>query len=197
MQGASGGDSDEDEDDADYEKLTSVPGNHYARLQTQSTQPLHSLQSEHIYTKLNTKVGDVSTLTRHDRKCTHSQTSMHSKSSQLLDLQAKLNHMKKDNIALQQHVASLKSRVNHLKLLETAEKKVISSLSCIETVSLLEGFGLGAYRQKFIDEQVEGYRLAHCERDFLLDLGMRHAHVCKLLAILKRRLSHCVSWRDK
>jgi hypothetical protein len=123
---------------------------------------------------------------------------MHSKSSQLLDLQAKLNHMKKDNVALQQRVASLKKKVNDLKLVETqTATTVISSLSCIETASLLEDFGLGEYRQKFIDEQVEGYRLAHCERDFLLDLGMRHAHVCKLLAILKRRLSHCVSWRDK
>lgn len=167
--------SDDDYECLGYEKVDSIRDTNYAGLQIAPG----TVQTEHVYWKLNV---DMKTMSSHDSKC---------QPSQLLDIQAKLKHIKRDNVALCQDVAFLVDRLNCLKPLKTTSiEKLISSLSFTETAKLLEDVSLGMYRQKFIDEEVDGYLLTDCDRDLLIDLGFRPAHACKFLAILKGKAPH-------
>ena len=188
------GEDDVNDDDYEYlgyEKVNSTQPSHYASLQTASSESVTVLSEQH-YTELKTHHVHVGILTK-SKNPTYSEIG---EPSQLLNVHAKLDRVKRDNVALQQHIASLVDELNYLQPLDTESvEKLILSLSCTETVHLLENVGLGMYKQKFIDEQVEGYLLTDCDRDYLIDLGMRPAHVCKFLAILKGRISRCTSWK--
>ena len=193
--------SEHDVDEDDYE----LPG--YQLVEKNCGRPQSvSVSSKNLDTKLRTHHEGDDNLTRHYTRLTRSQSqTKHTPYTQVATSfgdQVKLDRVRTNNLALQKNIRSLEDRLHYLKSLDTESAKesisseLISSLSCTEILTLLENIGLGVYKQNIIDEQLEGYLLYDCSRDFLIDVGMRPAHACKFLALLKGRLPLRTTWTE-
>ena len=197
MTRSDGGDDDDDDDDDDdaYE----LPG--YVPVGRKHQQPAVSkpvtMPLEDHYAGLQTRhsVDDVYSLTGHYTKLIPSriQTDMPyaevGKPLQEKFLRTKLDGVREHNWALQHYKSFIQDTLDCLPAWNTESvKDLMCSLSCKETVSLLENAGLGMYKQRFIDEKVEGCLIHGGGKDYLLDMGMRPAHACKFMAILKGRV---------
>lgn len=108
-------------------------------------------------------------------------------------LRTKLHKVREHNQALQQYKNFLQSNLDYLTARNTESvKDLLCSLSCKDILSILENAGLRSYRQKFIDEKVDGLLIHRGGKDYLLNVGMRPAHACKFMAMFACRVPHWI-----